>query len=41
MNIIAGWIVPEMNCARKLDWYSVSFCSVKVAHRLLPLAERP
>ncbi len=19
-NIIAGWIVPEMNCAPKLDW---------------------
>lgn len=31
MNIIAGWIIPEMNCARKLAWYSVSFCWSKIA----------
>ena len=30
MNIIAGWIVPEMNWARKLAAYSVSLCSAKV-----------
>ena len=41
MNIIAGWIVPEMNWARKLDWYSASFCSAKVAIGLVLLAERP
>ena len=29
MNIIAGWMMPEMNCARKLDAYSASFCSAK------------
>ncbi len=26
-NIIAGWMVPEMNCAPKLDWKSSSFSS--------------
>ena len=31
MNIISGWIVPEMNCARELAAYSASFCSEKVA----------
>ena len=27
MNIIAGWMMPEMNCARKLAVYSFSLCS--------------
>ena len=27
MNIIAGMMMPEMNCAPKLAWYSSSFCS--------------
>ena len=31
MNIIAGWISPEMNWARKLDAYSLSLCSSKVS----------
>ena len=31
MNIISGWIVPEMNWARELAWYTASFSSVKVA----------
>ena len=30
MNIIAGWIRPEMNWARKLEAYSASLCSAKV-----------
>ena len=39
MNIIAGWIMPEMNWARKLDAYSSSLCSAKVSDRLLLPAE--
>src|SRR5918997_1934279 len=31
MNIMAGWISPEMNCARKLDAYSTRLCSAKVS----------
>jgi hypothetical protein len=31
MNIIAGWISPETNCARKLDAYSFSLCSRKTS----------
>ena len=31
MNIIAGWMSPEMNCARKLDAYSASLCSSNVS----------
>ena len=31
MNIMTGWMVPEMNWARWLAWYSFSFCSVKVS----------
>ena len=29
MKLITGWIVPEMNWARKLAWKSASFCSAK------------
>ena len=28
MNIIAGWMMPEMNWALKLAWNSASLCSV-------------
>ncbi len=30
MNIIAGWMIPEMNCALKLAAYSASFSSRNV-----------
>ena len=39
MNIIAGWIRPEMNWARKRASYSSSFCSSKVCRRLALPAE--
>ena len=41
MNIIAGWIVPEMNCARKLAAYSASLCSVEDRHRLAAAGRTP
>ena len=31
MNIIAGWMMPEMNWARKPASYSLSLCSWKVS----------
>ena len=39
MNIIAGWMMPEMNWALKLEPYRFSFCSAKVSRRLVLAAE--
>jgi hypothetical protein len=38
MNIIAGWMIPEMNCARKLASYSSRFIpsNTRSARRCLP-----
>ena len=41
MNIIVGMMMPLMNCARKLAWYSSSFCSAKSRVGLLPGGRRP
>ena len=39
MNIIAGMMMPEMNCAPKLAWYSSSFFASKLGLDLALPAE--
>ena len=39
MNIIAGWMIPEMNCARKLAAYIFSLAASNSSMALVPVAE--
>ena len=39
MKLIAGWMMPEMNCALKLAWNSSSFSSSNFSDGLLLAAE--